>query len=162
MALYQIYYLLIPRKLNTNNITYKKLDTSNLWMGQLNLNSLIETIDELFVRNQWAGEKFITWGDMSTDDITLYFDNDKIESLHLRLDLRKKSNFLNLIFKLCVKLDAVMIDENNNIVEPNITSISKSMEKSNAFKFVSNPTKFLDESVRYKVDDDGNVVRSST
>jgi hypothetical protein len=63
-----------------------------------------------------------------------------------RIDLREiDRSFIDNVLTIVKELNCVLLDRQGNLFEPTPENLSDNTKKSNAFKFVTNPTDFLDK-----------------
>ena len=63
-----------------------------------------------------------------------------------RADLREdRLQFLMNMIELAEKFDWIFMDSKDNLANPDIHEIKKLIVKSNAFRFIHNPQKLLDD-----------------
>lgn len=85
------------------------------------------------------------FGDSDTNDITITkSDLGHLEEMYFRIDLREiDSRFIDNVLAIVKDLDCMLLDRQDNLFEPTHENLSDNIKKSNAFKFVTNPTDFL-------------------
>ena len=93
----------------------------------------------------YAGIK--TYGDNDTNDMSIDIADDGcIENFSCRLDLRKFDDiFITNILKIAKQLDCLLMDRKGNLFEPYGEALWESIQQSNSYKFVDNPTDFLEK-----------------
>jgi hypothetical protein len=87
------------------------------------------------------------FGDNETNDISIAKgEAGLLEEMSFRIDLREiNRSFIDNVLTIVNDLDCVLLDRQGNLFEPKVDSLSDNIKKSNAFKFVTNPTDFLDK-----------------
>ncbi len=88
-----------------------------------------------------------SYGDNDTNDISIRMDETgQLAEFSFRIDLREiDKDFFNNVLTILKDLDTLLLDRQGNLFEPTHESLTDSIKKSNAFKFVTNPTDFLDK-----------------
>lgn len=88
-----------------------------------------------------------TFGDNETNDITIVKgESGLLDEISFRIDLREiDKNFIDNVLTIVNDLDCILLDRQGNLFEPTVENLSDNIKKSNAFKFVTNPTDFLDK-----------------
>ncbi|MDR7211995.1 hypothetical protein [Flavobacterium piscis] len=162
MAVWQYLLIVVPENsidsnyqcIFKNNKTEFLPNTNSFWKnfdGDISL--IISELDQIIPKADWGDDTFICWkGNESSkedNDASICLSNDKtrIEEFHFRIDLRKSSNInhvLQSILNICKKNQFILIDIKGNIFKPQLEDILKSMKRSNATAFLSNPIKFLE------------------
>jgi hypothetical protein len=98
---------------------------------------------------EWTkgNENVKTFGDNDTNDITITKGEfGKLEEMYFRIDLREiEREFIDNVLTIVKDLDCLLLDRQGNLFEPTLENLSGNIKKSNAFKFVTNPTDFLDK-----------------
>lgn len=111
---------------------------------------IIKEIDQKLDRANWGNDKTSNNWKTETNEV----DNDawilinenlnQIEEFTFRADLRQpKLKFLIEMVQLAKEKELLLIDRKGNLVEPEIETVFELIGKSNAGKFVDNPTNFL-------------------
>lgn len=119
---------------------------------------IIHLIDQLLPRANWGNDKNFNKGKYETEAIDndasiLISDNqDKFVYFYFGGDLREPSlKFINEMITICAKFDFMLFDRKGNLSMPKIEKIAEIIKKSNSFKFINNPMKFLTDL------DEGNI-----
>lgn len=113
---------------------------------------IINQIDQKLDRASWGNDKECNHWKTETNEV----DNDswvlispesnQIKEFTFRADLRQtKLKFLIEMVELAKEKELLLIDRKGNLVEPEIENVIELVKKSNAFKFVENPTAFLND-----------------
>jgi hypothetical protein len=88
------------------------------------------------------------FGNTSTNDICACFDEktEYIQELNCRLDLgRLDTKIIEIVFEIAAKFNCLLMDKQARLFEPNMKELIGNIEKSNANKFVNNPTQFFED-----------------
>lgn len=116
--------------------------------------SIISELDQIIPKANWGNETCLNWkgnGQNEEDNdacICLSDDKSKIKEFQFRVDLRKASNItevLQSILNLCEKNQLVLIDLKGEIFKPNLKDIFKSIQASNATRFLNDPIHFFED-----------------
>jgi hypothetical protein len=120
---------------------------------------IIKEIDQKLQRANWGNDK--TANNWKTE--TTEVDNDawilinenlnQIEEFTFRADLRQPQlRFLTEMVQLAKEKELLLIDRKGNLIEPEIENVIELIGKSNAGKFVNNPTNFLTDLAEGKIE----------
>jgi hypothetical protein len=87
------------------------------------------------------------WGAEGSDLIEIFFDNQAPEEIFIRIDARKLDiRLLEKISDFARLCDCLLfLDESGKLIEPDSSGLYQEIEKSSAYKFVTNLVGFLDE-----------------
>ncbi|MDF2690921.1 MAG: hypothetical protein K0S29_776 [Gammaproteobacteria bacterium] len=154
MATYQFVIQLLPRawienKKNSVGSLYDEegfYDVAVAWEAnqkKFDLENIFFWI--LPKKKSWSKGLWI-WGDEEENDIQVsLLENNCIESIRFRLDLRKSVDDLKLkLIEVAIKLDCYLfLPEFKSIIAPEITALNEAIAHSNAARFVNDPKKFL-------------------
>jgi len=117
-----------------------------------NPKEIITQIDKKLERENWGNDntsnKWKTETNNSDNDAWLLTNNEitKIEEFTFRADLRQKNlKFLKEMIDLAKNYDLILMNSKGNLSEPKMNEIGKLIEDSNAFRYVTNPIKFLSD-----------------
>jgi hypothetical protein len=155
----------IPNKLTIDNAAWTKHwdkadinadydfeDAMNIlwWIDrQIPFKTIEPFIDSFTKLVDWSKNStdYKSYGDNDTNDFSIGLTNDDcIEDFGCRLDLRELDrSFIDNILSLAKQLDCLLMDKQGNLFEPTFDKLVDSIKQSNSFKFVSNPTDFLDK-----------------
>lgn len=149
MAIWQVDYNAIPRSFyeysKSNQVDLYAHDWSGIFY--IDKDILFGKLDT-FIERSWGLSQFQSWGASDKSDIGITYNLDKNVIVHIRfrLDLRGDINYFLIPFlAICKELDFLILDQNDNLFEPQINNFRESIENSNALKFVTNPMKFLED-----------------
>lgn len=125
--------------------------TINWWESlNLNLNEIVPRLAQFGEIQEWTAnaQGLRSFGDSDTNDISVCFDNttQKVEELSCRIDLRHINiPFLEKTLALAIKFDCLLMDKQGRLYEPTVKELIQKIQLSNANRFVSDPTKFLND-----------------
>ncbi|MEN2400831.1 hypothetical protein GKZ90_0013680 [Flavobacterium sp. MC2016-06] len=149
MAIWQTHYNAIPRSVyeysKSNQVNLYKYEWSDIFY--LNKDFFFNKLDN-FIERSWSMNQFQSWGPSDKCDIGVTYNSDTNKIVHImfRLDLRENINdFLIPFLTVCKESDFLILDQNENIFEPQIDNFKESIESSNALKFVTNPRRFIED-----------------
>jgi len=96
--------------------------------------------------NTWHDDLYV-WGQEDHNDIQLWRNCNRIESITIRFDLRENVDDLVLkVVNLANRLNCCfLIPSTKEVISSNDDSLKKAISLSRAAKFVSDPEKFLDD-----------------
>ena len=88
--------------------------------------------------------KLRMWGDAKTDDIQIWFDDDRVESVQFRLNAHGTSPALvEGICAIARDLGCVLASQEGAIIQPTSEALSRMLSQSPATKFVRDPQGYL-------------------
>src|SRR6478752_3912785 len=163
MAIYQYHLTVIPRQTILrhwdivpvkvqvhDNPAFDEDDLINVkWWDkeQIDFKIIEKTILGFADQVEWTkrSETVKDFGDNETNDITIVKgETGLLEEMSFRIDLREiDRSFIDKVLAIIKDLDCVLLDRQGNLFEPTPENLSDNIKKSNAFKFVTNPTDFL-------------------
>lgn len=146
MALWQLEFSVIPKEKIIEDTNIKEINISDLWNGYKIKESSINKVEEVLKRNKSWSEDIVQLGDVSETVIEIVYENEIIDEITCRLDLRN-------ITKEIVETILNFIDINNLAIIVNdkiYTNITKGLlidivNESDTYKFINNPQKYLEE-----------------
>lgn len=146
MALWQLEFSVIPKEKIIEDTNIEEINISNLWNGYKIKESSINKVEEVLKRNKSWSEDIVQLGDVSETVIEIVYENEIIDEITCRVDLRN-------ITKEIVEIILNFIDINNLAIIVNdkiYTNITKGLlrdiiNESDAYKFINNPQKYLEE-----------------
>jgi hypothetical protein len=165
MAIYQYHLTVIPRqsllrqwdiipvKVQVHdNPAFDEDDLINVkWWDkeQIDFGTIEKAILEFADQVEWTNrsEDVKTFGDEDKNDITIVKNElGHLDVMSSRIDLREiDRSFIDNVLTIVKELNCVLLDRQGNLFEPTPENLSDNTKKSNAFKFVTNPTDFLDK-----------------
>ncbi|WP_433835644.1 hypothetical protein [Flavobacterium anhuiense] len=147
MALWQVHYNAIPRSFyeysKSNQVDLYEDDWSSIM--RIDKDFFFSKLDS-FIERSWGMSQFQSWGPSDQSDIGITCNLDKNIIIHIsfRLDLRGEiDSFLLPFLEICREFDFLILDQNENLFEPQIDNFRPSIENSSALKFVANPIQFI-------------------
>jgi hypothetical protein len=94
--------------------------------------------------SSWS-EEVRTWGSMDGNRIDFLQDSDS-ELFRVRIDLREPSvDFMKCVLALANRWSMTLEDDDGKGLRPNLEDLVSSIKVSEAYRFVTNPRKFLEE-----------------
>ena len=87
------------------------------------------------------------YGNNDTNDISIAKNEPgNLDEFSFRIDLMEiDKNFIDSVLTIVRDLDCLLIDRQGNLFEPTNENLSDNIKKSSAFKYVANPTDFLNK-----------------
>ncbi|MCR4033631.1 MULTISPECIES: hypothetical protein [Flavobacterium] len=147
MAVWQVHYNAIPRSFyeysKSNQVDLYEDDWSSILC--IDKDFFFGKLDS-FIERSWNMSQFQSWGPSDKSDIGITYNLDKNLIVHIRfrLDLRGEiDSFLLPFLEICREFDFLILDQNENLFEPQINNFRPSIENSSALKFVADPIKFI-------------------
>ena len=106
-----------------------------------------EFLDKYLEQREHWSESVLLWGNEETTDVQLFIEDDSIEEVSFRIDLRdeKVKEFFEMIINFSKENNAILFNADNDPIDPNKESILKDIKKSASYKFISNPEQFFDD-----------------
>ena len=128
-------------------------------LAKINSQEIVSRLDQILDRADWGNDKESNNWKTQTIDI----DNDawvltneeqsQILEFTFRVDLRQPQlKFLMEMMDLSKEKELLFVDSKGNLAEPEIQKVMQLIEKSNALKFIENPTKFLTDLEEGKIE----------
>jgi hypothetical protein len=159
MAVYQFIIELIPERwVQEQNQPIEKLfeqndpffpegcyDLSDAWKLYQPAINIPEVLSQILPAKKSWNKNLQSWGDEEVNDIQVLMNDNCIESIKFRLDLREDNENLKLkIIDLANRLSChLFFPQLKEIEFADINTLNKAILKSNAFRFVENPREFL-------------------
>ena len=112
---------------------------------------IIHQIDKKVRRADYGTDTFLNWkfnnGKVDNDaSMSINEQTGKIEKIRFRGDLREEElKFLREMIEMAEEYDWLLMDMQDNLVEPKFKEVAKLIKFSNSFKFLEDPLKFLTE-----------------
>ena len=166
MAVYQYYLAVIPlsgiKKIHaeipaelsvSRESGFLETEAPRYWEpANENVKNLLPLIDQLLPRTKWQRSETSFFWKARTD----YVDNDaaihlnketlSVENFIFRADLREKDlYFLMQMLALAVEYDWMLMDIHGKLMPPEFKAVKESIRASNAFGFLKDPIKFLED-----------------
>lgn len=165
MAVYQYYLEVLPKKgiLKKHNLIplHIKVSTetgyfesdSELYWNEVKCSSenIITKIDSIIDRANWGNNKtsfeWKRYSETLDNDASIYLNETDytIKEFSFRADLREENlEFLKNMINLAEKNEWLFMDRSGKLMNPNFEEIKISIQNSNAYSFIKDPHKFLD------------------
>jgi hypothetical protein len=135
-------YSKIPAQLSDEEFT-----TMDWWSG-VALPADYESILGSFLPKYISWNKNAsTWGSEDSDLIEIFFENNALVEIWVRIDARKLNiSILERVSHFAKLCDCILfLGESRKLIEPDPLSLNYDIKRSDAYKFVMNPRGFLDE-----------------
>jgi len=153
MATYQFVLELIPKTWAENKSKNEEMlfddefyDLTEAWK---NHRLIIDTdlFSQILPKGTSWRESLQIWGDEEKSDIQLSINENNIESIKIRLNLRDNVEDLKLkVLALANRLGCYLFSPQlRKIIPPDIASLNIAISSSSAARFVVDPVKFLNE-----------------
>jgi hypothetical protein len=101
---------------------------------------LFDTLAALLPEQPAWGEGMRVWGSTKGNDIQVFFDGPRVESVEFRLDVSRLS--IPLVDGICAparKFGWVFVSETSAVLQPTREAVLRAVEHSHAQKFVRDP-----------------------
>jgi len=122
-------------------------DTSPAWLEFQPSRDYVNLFDSILPKAESWSEDLELWGESPVHDISVWNEEDVIESIGFRLDLRK--DFRDIAKQLMTAAEALgcyfFIPGQKVIFKPDMVALIQYIRQSNAAKFVTDPHGYLDE-----------------
>ena len=165
MAVYQYYLEVLPKKgiLKKHNLIPSNIKVSTetgyfeseseLYWNEIKCSAenIITIIDSIIERANWGNDSTnFNWKHYSEtldNDASIYLNEPDftIKEFSFRVDLRDENfEFLKNMTKLANENEWIFMDRTGLLINPNLEELKENILKSNAYNFLENPHKFLD------------------
>lgn len=165
MAVYQYYLAVVPKQgiekkhssfpkeIGVNVETgYFESDAELYWKEvPMKADNIVAKMDLFVERAKWGNDKTsINWKTYSKDvdnDAAIYLDEESltIKEFSFRADLRENNlAFLKNMIELGKANEWLFFDRNGKLMNPNFEEIIISIQNSNAYSFINDPIKFIE------------------
>ncbi|MBU3131868.1 hypothetical protein KPL40_05330 [Clostridium gasigenes] len=146
MALWQVEFMIIPKDRLSYENNIGEIDIPSLWIGyQIKENSINE-VEKVLKRSKSWSEDIVQLGDVSETVIELFYDGDMIEEITCRLDLRNINiKTVDIILSFINTNNLAIIVDKKIYTDINRQLVVDLIKESDAYRFLNNPEKFLDE-----------------
>ena len=154
MATWQFSVVLIPASwAEENSYSSSALyddegyDTECAWKGRQPESGFKAVLGSILPPSKSWHEELLTWGNEKEHDIQVWFENETIDGIHIRLDLNQDLNeiIVKVVKSAKVLNCALFFPVLKLVVEANEFELKSAIKNSNAAKFVRNPHEFLNE-----------------
>ena len=171
MAVYQYYLAVVPKdgilkrhtsKPDTIGVStetgYFKSDAEIYWKElEIKADDVIPRIDKIVNRAIWGNGKtsyyWKTYTDALDNDASIYLDEENltITEFSFRADLRENGlKFLTDMIELGQKNNWLFMDRSGKLMNPDFDEVKVSIKDSNAYSFLKDPIKFLENIAKNK------------
>jgi hypothetical protein len=165
MALYQYYLSVVPKEgiekkhefiPDTVGVSietgYFESHAEIYWKEmEMKTDNIVAKIDLIIKRANWGNDKTsINWKTYSEEvdnDASIYLNEESltIKEFSFRADLREKNlDFLKNMIRLGVEYGWLFFDRKGRLMKPDFEEIKNSIRDSNAYSFLEDPIKFLE------------------
>lgn len=123
------------------------LDDDNYWKnGNERYKEFSTYLSSILSKFEFWTDEIGFWGSKEKSKLEVGFNNNDIDGIHLRLDLRDIEfiDFLKNILVFVEKFNLVMFDLKGDLLNPELRKIFDKIKESNPYKFVTNPHEFLE------------------
>lgn len=145
MALWQTEFMMVPKDKLYSNSNIETVDISSLWSGYNIKQDSIDEVEKVLKRTKSWSEDIVQLGDISGTVIEIFYAEDMIDEVTCRLDLRNiNTKIIDSILNFISANNIAIIAGNKVYLVPNRESILEIMKKSDAYRFIENPQKFLE------------------
>lgn len=146
MALWQTGFMMVPKDKLYSNSNIETVDISSLWSGYNIKQDSIDEVEKALKRTKSWSEDILQLGDISGTVIEIFYAEDMIDEVTCRLDLRNiNTKIIDSILNFISANNIAIIAGNKLYLAPNRESILEIVKKSDAYRFIENPQKFLEE-----------------
>lgn len=165
MAVYQYYLAVVPKqgiekrhdsipteiRVSTES-GYFETDAEIYWKEvEMKADDIVMKIDLIVNRAEWGNDKtsihWKTYSEEVDNDASIYLDEESLtmREFSFRADLREKNlKFLKNMIALGVENEWLFFDRKGKLMKPDSEEIKNSIRNSNAYSFLQDPIKFLD------------------
>ncbi len=165
MAVYQYYLAVVPKqgiekkhysipneiRVNTEKGVFES-DAEIYWKEvEMKADDIVSKIDLIITRAKWGNDKTsINWKAYTNqvdNDAAIHLDEEllTIREFSFRADLREKDFiFLKNMIELGKENEWFFMDRKGKLMKPDFEEIKNSIRNSNAYSFLKNPIKFLE------------------
>ena len=154
MATWQFSIVLIPASWAEEN-SYSSCalydeegyDAESPWKNRQPDAGFKDVLGKVFPPSKSWHDELLTWGNEKEHDIQVWFENETIDGIHIRLDLNQELNEIIIkVVEAAKALDcALFFPEFELVAEANEFELRNAIKESNAAKFARNPTEFISE-----------------
>ncbi len=165
MAVYQYYLEVVPKQgikkrhdsipaeIRVSTETgYFESDAEIYWKEvEMKEDDFVTKIDLIVNRVKWGNDKTSinqkTYSKEVDNDASIYLDEESltIREFYFRADLREKNlQFLKNMIALGVENEWLFFDRKGKLMKPDFEEIKNSIRNSNAYSFLEDPIKFLE------------------
>ncbi len=151
MAIWQFHVIVVPeekilKKYKCIPDNVNEVEDIQSWEGySLDEFTLVKMSETLKFATSWA-DNIKQFGALDKNCIELFYDNNQLIEISLRLDLRDITiDIIKLVIDFTRQNKALLITNNGHVIKPVIENLIKVIKESDAYSFVKNPKEFLDK-----------------
>jgi hypothetical protein len=122
-------------------------DTECAWQENQPDSSFKTELSKILPESKSWHQDLMFWGNTQEHDIQVWYENSKVEGIHVRLDVNQGiKDILVKVIRAANTLDCVLFfPEFRQIAQANEFELKSALKNSNAAKYVSDPQGFLNE-----------------
>jgi hypothetical protein len=120
-------------------------ETDCAWLENQPDSSFKAVLSNILPEAESWHQDLLFWGHTQEHDIKVWYENSKVEGIHVRLDVNKNINDIIVkVVRAANELDCVLFfPEFRQITKANEFELKLALKKSSAAKYVSDPQGFL-------------------
>lgn len=142
MAIWQVDFTVIPKEKEL--VCLASPDKVIPWEGYCIKDESLNIISKILTPKESWCKEIRQFGNLDETCIELYYHEKMLEEIRLRIDLRSVSrNLLEEITAFLHINNAVLLTDEDKIIQPVLEAIVKEIKNSKANKFLRNPEEFL-------------------
>lgn len=152
MATWQFVFSIVPEnevvfERDSNNQAEKELsdfDDSMSWDGYYLSEASIEKISGILRQTKSWSDNIKQFGCLDETCIELFYENNKLLEISIRLDLRSLTpGILSSVIDFVKDNKALILTQQGVLLRPVVEDVIKEIKKSDAYSFIKNPQEFL-------------------
>ena len=152
MAIWQFAMLAVPAQRIRSRFGDYSLLTAEDLLDEDSLHGVTETVELqtalsriLPAAPSWS-PVVRKWGDIEGDDVTLVFEEEVLQEVAIRIDVRTSpERLIDEIASLGQDQDWLFISDSGRVLPPTMDALRQEIAHSEAARFVSDPEAFLDQ-----------------
>ena len=126
-------------------ISRELLEETRWWDGKVDIDLLNADLASFLRQAKSWHPEVATWGEEDGNRIDVVYENDDVVEIFVRIDLRQiDRDFVIGLVRLAQKHECVFVTSTMRVLEPTISNLIKGIEESDAYRFVDDPTSFLE------------------
>jgi len=120
-------------------------DTAIAWAENQPTEGFEALLSKILPESKSWSNNLLCWGDEKSNDIQVWHEDNKVEEIHVRLDLNQNLNeFIGKLVDLANSLNcSFFYPELRYISKASEYEVKTALQKSDALKFVKDPHEFL-------------------
>jgi hypothetical protein len=129
-------------------LSREQLDAIELQLGAEDRETLFEMFAGLLPEKRSWSQALRIWGDEKSDDIHVWFDQERLEAIRIRIDVATLS--MALVGGLCSlarEFGWVFATRDGRIVQPTVEAVAKAIGQSDSSRYVRDPKAFLEAAI---------------